>query len=59
MAANQRRVAAESFDTVGRSHPIGATVLPGGVNFSLFSRGASGVDLLLFDGEEDGHPLSV
>jgi len=33
----------------GRSFPLGATVLGGGVNFSVFSREASRVDLLLFD----------
>jgi len=40
----------------GRSAPLGATVLPGGVNFSMFSRNASGVELLLFDREDDPHP---
>jgi glycogen operon protein len=33
----------------GLSHPIGATVAPGGVNFTIFSRTASGLELLLFD----------
>jgi glycogen operon protein len=40
----------------GRSSPQGATVLPGGVNFSLYSREALGVELLLFDREEDARP---
>lgn len=44
---------------IGRSAPIGATVEPGGVNFSLFSRDASGVDLLLFDREDDFEPVRV
>jgi hypothetical protein len=44
---------AESIDL---SSPLGATVVPGGVNFRLFSRNASGVDLLLFDREDDGQP---
>ena len=35
-------------ETVGCSGPLGATVSPGGVNFSVFSRSASGVTLLLF-----------
>ena len=43
----------------GRSAPLGATVLPGGVNFSVYSRGASAVDLLLFDRENDGQPSRV
>jgi len=33
--------------------PLGATVQPGGVNFSLFSRSATGVELLLFDRDDD------
>ena len=36
----------------GRSSPLGATVVDGGVNFSVFSRTATGVDLLLFDRED-------
>src|SRR6266567_3937154 len=41
---------------VGRSSPLGATVVDGGVNFSLFSRTASGVELLFFDREDDATP---
>src|SRR4051794_25079826 len=44
---------------IGRSSPLGATVVDGGVNFSLFSRTASGVELLFFDGEEDADPSRV
>src|SRR5947209_8433577 len=36
-----------------RSSPLGATVADGGVNFSLFSRTATGVELLFFDREDD------
>jgi len=36
--------------------PLGATVLPQGVNFSLFSRSATGVELLLFDRDDDARP---
>jgi glycogen operon protein len=43
----------------GQSHPPGATVMAGGVNFSIFSRHATGVDLLLFDREDDGAPARV
>src|SRR5215472_3943014 len=39
--------------------PLGATVLPGGVNFSIFSRAASNVDLLLFDRVDDARPARV
>jgi isoamylase len=44
---------------VGRGFPIGATVVPGGVNFSVYSRGASGVELLLFDREDDARAARV
>ncbi len=50
--------AADSHE-IGSSHPLGATIVPGGVNFSLFSRTASGVELLLFDRENDGRPARV
>jgi glycogen operon protein len=43
----------------GRSAPIGATVDGGGVNFSLFSRNATGVELLLFDQEDAPSPSQV
>src|SRR5262245_27709779 len=33
----------------GTAAPLGASVVPGGVNFSVFSRRATGIDLLLFD----------
>jgi glycogen operon protein len=44
---------------IGQSSPLGATVVDGGVNFSLFSRTASGVDLLFFDRDHDGTPSRV
>src|SRR6516225_4679159 len=47
------------IDTAGRSSPLGATVCQGGTNFSVYSREASGVDLLLFDREDDARPSSV
>jgi isoamylase len=43
----------------GRSSPLGATVAPGGVNFSVFSRSATLVDLLLFDHEDAARPARV
>src|SRR5215813_13119392 len=43
----------------GHSSPLGATVVAGGVNFSLFSRSATGVELLLFDREDDARPARV
>src|SRR4051812_28437323 len=53
---HQRRVlrcAMNSANTVGQSSPLGATVRDGGVNFSIFSRSASGIELLFFDRPED------
>lgn len=46
-------------DTNGHPAPIGATVRSHGVNFSLYSRDATGVELLLFDREEDDRPSRV
>jgi glycogen operon protein len=40
----------------GRSAPLGATVVDGGVNFSVFSRSATGIDLVLFDRDDDPRP---
>src|SRR5262245_59140165 len=44
---------------VGRSAPLGATVRDGGVNFSLYSRCATGVELLLFDQVDDAQSAQV
>ena len=33
----------------GRPSPLGSTVAPEGVNFSLFSKGSTQVELLLFE----------
>src|SRR5262249_51223161 len=49
----------ESDDRAGRSHPLGATVVEGGVNFSIFSRAASRVELLFFEREDDERPARV
>jgi glycogen operon protein len=43
----------------GKSFPLGATVYPDGVNFSLFSRDADVVELLLFDRVDDRKPSRV
>jgi isoamylase len=43
----------------GRSFPLGATVLGDGVNFSVYSRQASRVDLLLFDDAAAAQPTRV
>lgn len=43
----------------GHSAPLGATLRDGGVNFSVFSRGATGMELLLFDHADDARPARV
>lgn len=40
----------------GNSAPLGATIRPNGVNFSIFSKNATAVELLLFD---ESHPNQV
>ncbi len=47
------------FGHRGRSAPLGATVVPSGVNFSLYSRSASAVELVFFDREDDALPSRV
>jgi glycogen operon protein len=49
----------EAADAYGRSYPLGATIVPGGANFSIYSRGASSVELLLFDRQSDPLPSRV
>ena len=44
---------------VGRTNPLGATIVPGGVNFSVFSRNATGIELLFFDRVDDARPSRV
>jgi glycogen operon protein len=43
----------------GRSFPLGASLAPGGVNFSVYSRSALAVELLLFDRDDDSCPARV
>ena len=43
----------------GRSFPLGATLCPGGVNFSVFSKHSTSVELLLFDHVNDAKPSRV
>ena len=46
-------------DGMGKSFPLGATVYPDGVNFSIFSKNATAIDLLLFDAVDDARPAQV
>jgi glycogen operon protein len=43
----------------GRAYPLGATVQEDGVNFALFSKNATSVQLLLFDRVGAHHPFHV
>src|SRR3954454_6153854 len=45
--------------SAGHAAPLGATVDPAGVNFSVFSKYATGIDLLLFDREDAARPARV
>jgi len=54
-----RRASAPYEVEPGRTHPLGATVDAGGVNFALFSEYATGVELLLFDEHDDAEPAQV
>ena len=47
------------IDELSRSSPLGATVRDGGVNFSAFSRSATGVELLFFNHQDDPKPARV
>ena len=43
----------------GQSSPLGATVSADGTNFSVYSKHATGVELVLFDGVDDASPERV
>src|SRR5690348_5864273 len=45
-----------SIANIGSSAPLGATVTCGGVNFSLYSRDATRIELLFFDHADDALP---
>jgi glycogen operon protein len=36
----------------GQEHPLGATVVDGGVNFAVYASGAESVEICVFDGQE-------
>ena len=43
----------------GKSHPLGSTLLCNGVNFSIFSKNCTSMELLLFDHVSDPLPAKV
>jgi len=59
-----KRIAGSTSDVAseireGSSSPLGATSVAEGVNFSVFSRNATGVELRLFDCADDARPARV
>ncbi|MGA2404272.1 MAG: glycogen debranching enzyme, partial [Syntrophobacteraceae bacterium] len=46
-------------DNQGKSFPLGAAVCPDGVNFSIFSKHSTAVELLLFERVDDPKPSRV
>ncbi len=53
------KVRMSPIDNTGRSSPLGTHVVDGGVNFSVYSRDASGMELLFFDREDDAKPSRI
>jgi pullulanase/glycogen debranching enzyme len=43
----------------GKSFPLGATLVPGGANFSVFAKHSTRAQLLLFDDEDAPTPAQV
>jgi isoamylase len=43
----------------GKSYPLGATIASGGVNFSVYSKNSTTIELLLWDKMEDHEPAQV
>lgn len=54
-----RGIMSGNFRETGQASPLGVTVTDRGANFSLFSRTATAVELLLFDREDDSQPARV
>src|SRR3954464_9085066 len=50
---------AQSDIVAGTAAPLGATIRPDGVNFSVFSKNATLIELLLFDSESATEPSRV
>jgi isoamylase len=59
IAPDLKKVAATFETEDGAPHPLGATIRANGVNFSLFSSSATGVELLLFDEHDSPQPAQT
>ncbi len=53
------KTSAVAMERTGRSFPLGATLVESGANFSVFSRTAECIELLLFDRADDSRPSRV
>lgn len=47
------------FTTTGSSYPLGATLYPDGVNFAVYAKNATGMELLLFDESDPTAPPRI
>ncbi len=47
------------YPQIGQAFPIGATVMQDGVNFSIYSKNATKVELLLFDEADANEPSTI
>src|SRR5580658_9159775 len=57
--ANREQDNSSTTQSKSQSSPLGSTIRDGGVNFSIFSRSATGMELLLFDREDDARPERI
>jgi isoamylase len=59
LAAVARATTTSTTPAEGSSHPIGATLGADGVNFCVYAKHATALELLLFDGPDDDVPARV
>src|SRR3990172_894156 len=59
MNSEYRNMMTDRVVKQGSSSPLGATVEPAGVNFSVFSKDATLIELLLFDHEHAAAPARI
>jgi glycogen operon protein len=59
MRGTVTKVATASAIETGTPAPLGASVESGGVNFSVFSKHATMIELLLFDGGDGSEPSAI
>lgn len=57
--ANGKRLNMKIDVESGERYPLGPTIVPGGVNFSVYSRNCDRIELLLFDKADNHQPKHV